>query len=750
VFEDTNNNGLKDAGEPGVAGAVVQIFSTGADNAIGGTGSNADTQSGSDLTTTSSGTYFFTNLIPGNYYVKVTPPADYVYTGGTPSTTDDDVDNNNDGAQPGGTGTPLFSPVFNLNGGDESTSDGDTDAYTNYTIDFGLWTSVAVGNFIFIDINGDGVRNEGESLGDIYVELYASGSTPGVDQPVGVGSSGCSCKGRYYLEDLNPGDYFLHIPASQFSAGMPLEGLLPMSSVIAGDDDVGQDLLFNSSPAVNGASTAVFTLRPGLCPVGSAESGGEGAIDDDIDARVDLTRDLGVVAPAGTGFAAAERIRRYIVTGGFTATVLPGATTYATWNQDNAIGSANDDPDEDGVANLLEYALGTDPVNPLQSSRFTLTQDSTGGLVALLTQPVATRDDIIVRIETLTDLTRAADPSAWKTLSIASTTTFNGDDTLTRAYSNLEKLLVFKGLDTGFLRLRVDLDADRNGVAEASAASAIQGWSRQTFATGSRTFSMPLLQAAIFTGRVSSVSGNEVLLPYILTLPSGSHYLEVLEGPFAGQRFEIDAAASSGNTVVLQGAAQSFAGLADSRIVIRPHHTLGALLAPSAFGTEDRVLFFDTLANNFTTLANGGDEWIDGVLGMNMRPFAAHEAVLVQIRGTGAVLTFTGEVRANKFVTPLTSGTQLIAPGWPVSMAAPVTGLRSGPTPDTADRLRLWDGDISPELNSYTSYYLDNSTALPTWKSQAGEAAPAPLQNAFHGLFLIREAPLLLNQQAPW
>ena len=271
-----------------------------------------------------------------------------------------------------------------------------------------------------------------------------------------------------------------------------------------------------------------------------------------------------------------------------------------------------------------------------------------------------------------------------------------------------------------------------------------------TFATGSRTFSMPLLQAAIFTGRVSSVSGNEVLLPYILTLPSGSHYLEVLEGPFAGQRFEIDAAASSGNTVVLQGAAQSFAGLADSRIVIRPHHMLGALLAPSAFGTEDRVLFFDTLANNFTTLANGGDEWIDGVLGMNMRPFAAHEAVLVQIRGTGAVLTFTGEVRANNFATPLASGTQLIAPGWPVSMAAPVTGLRSGPTPDTADRLRLWDGDISPELNSYTSYYLDNGTALPTWKSQAGEAAPAPLQNAFHGLFLIREAPLLLNQQAPW
>ena len=67
----------------------------------------------------------------------------------------DRLDNNNDGSQPGGPGTPLFSPVINLSPGAESATDGDSDTDTNLTVDFGLWASMGVGNIVFIDINGD-------------------------------------------------------------------------------------------------------------------------------------------------------------------------------------------------------------------------------------------------------------------------------------------------------------------------------------------------------------------------------------------------------------------------------------------------------------------------------------------------------------------------------------------------------------------------------------------------------------------
>jgi hypothetical protein len=749
IFEDANRNGLKDAGEQGVAEALVQLFATGNDNAIGGSGAAADTRVGSNVTTGSTGDYLFADLPAGNYYVKVTPPVDYVEAGGTASVLDNNINDNNDGSQPGGPGTPLYSPVVNLTGGAESITDGDADADTNLSIDFGLWGSVAVGNFVFLDINGDGVRNEGESLGNIFVELYAQGAVPGVDEPISVGSSGCSCKGRYYIEGLNPGNYFLHIPAGQFAAGMALEGLLPMSVAVPGDDNAGQDLRFNNNPAVNGASTAVFTLRPGLCPVGSAESGGEGTLDDEIDARVDLTRDLGLVAPAGSGFAAGDRARRWLVTDETSGTVRNSANSFASWSQSNALGGPNGDADADGLSNLLEYAFGTDPFSPLHSNHFSLTHGS-AGVVANITQPLVSRDDLIVRLETLTDLAQAADPAAWKVLNLASTTTINGGDTLTRHYSGLERLLVFKGRDIGFIRLKVSLDADRNGAPEASTTTAVHAWSRQTFATGMRTFSLPLLKPAVFTGRVNSVLANEVMLSAIPTLPAATLYLEALDGALVGQRFEIDSALSSGNTLVLHDDGRPFNGLGGARVVIRAHHMLAEALPPALFTAGDRVLVFDAVINNFTPLVQGEEAWLDGVLSMNTRPFAPHEAVLVDVRGESTARFITGEVRSDDFILPLVPGAQLISSGWPTVRPAPVTGLRSGSSPENADRLRLWNGDTSSAITGYSGYYLNHSTTPPSWQPQDAETAPLPVLPPFHGFFLIREEPLLLKSVVPW
>jgi hypothetical protein len=97
VWNDLNNNGIKDPAEPGVGGATVQLFTTGADNAIGGTGEDEDIQVGTDFVTTASGLYQFGQLIPGKYFVKVTPPSLFPLTSGTPVLVDNGVNNDNNG-----------------------------------------------------------------------------------------------------------------------------------------------------------------------------------------------------------------------------------------------------------------------------------------------------------------------------------------------------------------------------------------------------------------------------------------------------------------------------------------------------------------------------------------------------------------------------------------------------------------------------------------------------------------------------
>lgn len=64
VWEDKNNNGIQDAGEPGIAGVTVNLFKC--DNTSAGT-----------ATTDINGFYKFDNLMPGCYYVKFTTPAGY-------------------------------------------------------------------------------------------------------------------------------------------------------------------------------------------------------------------------------------------------------------------------------------------------------------------------------------------------------------------------------------------------------------------------------------------------------------------------------------------------------------------------------------------------------------------------------------------------------------------------------------------------------------------------------------------------
>jgi hypothetical protein len=145
------------------------------------------------------------------------------------------------------------------------------------------------------------------------VKLFAQGANVATDEPVGVAFT--DNKGRYYINNILPVSYFLHLPSSQFATGATLAGMITISTVVAGDDNAGQNLLNDATPATIEASTAVFTLSPGALLTGTAASRFEGFVDDAfIDANNDCTYDLGLRSPSDTGYSMAQRERNTLMT----------------------------------------------------------------------------------------------------------------------------------------------------------------------------------------------------------------------------------------------------------------------------------------------------------------------------------------------------------------------------------------------------------------------------------------------------
>ena len=71
IFNDTNANGVQNAGEIGRPDVPVSLFFAGADGVFGGVG---DVLIGT-VNTSAAGDYSFTGLAPGVYYLSAAPPA---------------------------------------------------------------------------------------------------------------------------------------------------------------------------------------------------------------------------------------------------------------------------------------------------------------------------------------------------------------------------------------------------------------------------------------------------------------------------------------------------------------------------------------------------------------------------------------------------------------------------------------------------------------------------------------------------
>jgi len=138
-FLDVNDNGIQDAGEAGLPGVPVELYAAGDTPGV-------DTPVGT-ATSDGTGAFFIGGLPEGDYFLYVPTPPASAPTSSTPTdSADNGVDGNDNGDQPGGSGTPIISPVITLTAGGEpagetglgGNQDAGADTNGDMTVDFGF------------------------------------------------------------------------------------------------------------------------------------------------------------------------------------------------------------------------------------------------------------------------------------------------------------------------------------------------------------------------------------------------------------------------------------------------------------------------------------------------------------------------------------------------------------------------------------------------------------------------------------
>jgi uncharacterized repeat protein (TIGR01451 family) len=220
VWEDTNNNGVVDGGEPGIAGVAVNLYND--------TNNNGAYDAGIDtfLATTNTngvGNYLFTGLNPGNYLVVVdaTSPALAGLTSSTGAANayepapdpDNDLNNDDNGTTQGAL---VVARAVTLAANSEPITDGDADPNSNLSVDFGFFASplVSVGNLVWLDLNNDGNAGAGEpGVGGVVVRLYRDTNNNGLFDAGDAltGTTTTDAAGLYQFSGLQPGGYFVQI-----------------------------------------------------------------------------------------------------------------------------------------------------------------------------------------------------------------------------------------------------------------------------------------------------------------------------------------------------------------------------------------------------------------------------------------------------------------------------------------------------------------------------------------------------------
>jgi len=262
VFYDPNDNGIQDTDNPlenGVEGIAVNLYF----DADGDGNLTGDELVPVAMTTTDvDGNYFFDTLPEGDYFVGILP-TDGAPVSSTGQMTADGVDGNDNGDQPGGSGTEILSNPVNLDGNMETHTEdaqgGDQDDADenngDMTIDFGLIPNMSIGSTVFLDNNDDGLQDGSDptetGIPNVAVELLYDANNDGVidgAELIPVASTMTDPSGNYFFGNLPEGNYQVIIPTAPANA--------PTSSTPTDEMDNGEDGDDNGIQ-MGGAGTAV-------------------------------------------------------------------------------------------------------------------------------------------------------------------------------------------------------------------------------------------------------------------------------------------------------------------------------------------------------------------------------------------------------------------------------------------------------------------------------------------------------------
>ena len=307
VWEDYDNDGIAEAGEPGIDGITVYLMDDGTDDTKG----NADDTILDSIVTAAGGQYLFDTIYPGEYYVKLnsgipidlissTGEGDSIATGtGTyeaaPDVDASEVDNDDNGTQ---MGTMVMSELILMELFNEPVNDGDVDSTTNYGVDFGLFHTLTLGNLVWEDTDNDGLNNNGEvGIESIEVVLYTVGPNGvkdgGAGDDVQIAIDTTDANGAYLFEDLYPNEYYIKlndIPTGMISStakensGLDTEPGLDPDLIETNNDDNGTQM-----------GTMVMSELVQL------SLGEEPITDSDTDSTTNLSVDFGLFVPLSIG-----------------------------------------------------------------------------------------------------------------------------------------------------------------------------------------------------------------------------------------------------------------------------------------------------------------------------------------------------------------------------------------------------------------------------------------------------------------